>query len=261
MSKTHQIIHFLRHRLTALHGGHGVHSPFVYQLCEEVFYNSAHLYRFDYLTALREALKEDKTVISMEDLGAGSLKFTSSQRTIGSIIQHGISTAPQAEMLAKLLNFMKLDNCIELGTSIGLTSLYLASTGATVHTIEGCRDLYAYAKQLGEKASVKNIVYHFGNFDKVMPPLLTEIKQPALFYIDGNHTYEATLRYVNWCLTAVQEDSIIALDDIYWNAEMTRAWEKVRQMEQVSISLDLFHTGLLFFKKAPREKIHYKIRL
>lgn len=259
MSKTHQIKNFIRHHFAALHGGHGVHSPFVYQLCEEVFYNTAQLYRFDYLNAIRETLKHDKTTITMEDLGAGSLKFKSTERTIASIVEHGISTQPQAEMLARLLNYLKVETCIELGTSIGLTTLYLASTGATVHTIEGCSDLFKYAKQLGEKTKTETIIYHFGNFDSVLPKVLPQVKQPAFFYIDGNHTYEATLRYVQWCMAFIQEDSIIALDDIYWNAEMTRAWEEVKKEDAVRISLDLFHTGLLFFKKAPLEKIHYKL--
>ncbi len=261
MSKFHQIKNFIWHRLTATHGGHGVHSPFVYLLCEEVFYNEAKLYRFDYLSALREGLKDDSTLIKMEDLGAGSLKFTSTTRSIRAIIEHGISTQKQAEMLARLLNYLKLDECIELGTSIGLTTLYLSSSGTTVHTVEGCTDLYHYAKKLGERANAINVHYYFGNFDHYLPKLLEGNVKPRFIYIDGNHTYEATLRYVKWCMKHLHEDCVIALDDIYWNAEMTKAWETVCAMTEVRVSIDLFHTGLLFFTTAPQEKIHYRIRI
>jgi len=259
MSKLHQIKHYLLHVMKALHGGHGVHSPFVYSLCEEVFYNDATLYKFPYLNLKREGLLKDQTWITMEEYGAGSLKFKSSKRKIADITKHGISPIKQSEMLSKLVNYLKMETCVELGTSVGLNALYLASTGAEVHTIEGCKDLYEFAKKLNQQPHFEKLHHHLGLFDDVLPILLTQSSSPLFIYIDGNHTYEATLRYVNWCIEHANAETVIALDDIYWNAQMTKAWQEVRQLDAVTISIDLYHTGLLFFRKEPKEKLHYQL--
>lgn len=260
MSKLHQIKHYILHALKASHGGHGVHSPFVYSLCEEVFYNDAKLYLFPYLSLKREQLLKDSTWITMEEHGAGSLKFTSSQRRVSEITKYGISQEKQSEMLSKLISYLKIETCLELGTSVGLNALYLASSGAQVHTIEGCKGLYEFAKTLNQQPHFEKLHHHYGLFDDVFPQLLAQSKSPLFVYIDGNHTYEATLKYVNWCMQHANAYTVIALDDIYWNAQMTNAWNKVREMEQVTISIDLYTTGLLFFRNEPREKIHYYLR-
>lgn len=70
-----------------------------------------------------------------------------------------------------------------------------------------------------------------------------------MFFFDGNHQEEATLQYFEACLKKTNEDSIFVFDDIHWSSGMTAAWNKIKAHPQVSISIDLFQLGILFFRK------------
>jgi hypothetical protein len=119
----HQIKNFLHHFFTAKRNGHGVHSPFAYQLCEEVFYNKNKFYCFEELNAIRNLLLTNETELTVEDFGAGSKTFDSDKRKINALAKSGISTNKQSEILFKLLNFLNCKSSIELGTSLGLNTL------------------------------------------------------------------------------------------------------------------------------------------
>jgi hypothetical protein len=65
--------------------------------------------------------------------------------------------------------------------------------------------------------------------------------------MDANHHYEPTLKYFNWLLPVIHSMSIIIMDDIHYSAEMEKAWEEIKNHEQVHASIDLFRCGILFF--------------
>ena len=256
----HQIINYVKHYFTAKRKGHSVHSPFAYKLCEEVFYNNNQFYDFNTLKKLREELIKNKSEITVEDFGAGSKIFKSGKRSIDSIVQTGISTEKQSELLYKLINFLKPEIIIELGTSIGLNTLYLtnANKKAKVYSIEGSKSLSDFAKQLALKQNVKNCDYIEGKFDEQLPRLLDQLKQLDFFYVDGNHTYPATINYFNLALTKMHSYSVFVFDDIYWSKEMTKAWREIKKHPSVTLSVDTFYFGILFFREEIKEKIELK---
>jgi len=253
-TKCHQVYFYFLHFLKAKRKGHGVHSPFAYYLCEEVFYNTSAFYEFEKLQAIRASLLQNQEAIPVIELGAGSQRLSEQQRKVSEITRHGISSSRQSELLFRLIQVLKLGNVIELGTSVGLTSLYLQAAGAETYTIEGNPHLTKFAKTLAEKKGYSDIHFCEGHFDKILPILREELKTINLLYIDGNHRYEATLRYVTDSLPYLTNDSVIILDDIYWSPEMTKAWKEICRLPQVTLALDLYHFGILFFKKEIMEK-------
>ncbi len=256
----HQIIHFIKHWLQAKRNGHGVHSPFAYQLCEEVFYNGNHFYDFDELKKIRTTLLNNTTELIVEDHGAGSKTFTSNKRKVNAIARKGISSAKQSELLYKLINFLKCNNSIELGTSIGLNTLYLANANKTGHvfTIEGSKQLSCFAADLAKENNLQNIEFLNALFDNALPPLIEKINSLDLFYVDGNHTYEATLRYFTSALSKKNNSSVFIFDDIYWSPDMTRAWKEIKKHPSVTLSIDAFYFGLIFFRDEIKEKVDLK---
>lgn len=144
--------------LTAKRKGHGVHSPFVYALCENVFYNPHPYYDFERLAQVRSRLLQDDTLLQTENFGAGSRKFRSSERKVSALARHGISSRKQSEVLYRLANFMKCNSILELGTSLGLNTLYLAShnPACKVITVEGSASLHDFARKLAEETKVTN---------------------------------------------------------------------------------------------------------
>ena len=78
--------------------------------------------------------------------------------------------------------------------------------------------------------------------------------------MDGNHRKIATLNYFSYLKTKCAPASIIIFDDIHWSLEMEEAWEQIKQEESVTLTIDLFFIGLVFFNPDFKEKQHFTIR-
>ncbi len=258
----HQIKHYIKHCFTAKYSGHGVHSPFAFQLCEEVFYNRNGFYDLEELQKIKKQLLNDKTEVIVEDFGAGSKTFNSNKRRIKDLAAKGTSTSRQSEILYKLVNFLNCTTIIELGTSIGLNTLYLAKVNKNtkVITVEGSKALVEFARALAKKNNITNIDFVHARFDDVLPTLLQN-DPSVLLYIDGNHTYEATIHYFNLALAKKDKSTVLVFDDIYWSSGMTKAWNEIRSNASVTMSIDLFYFGIVFFKEEVKEKVNIKLML
>ena len=105
---------------------------------------------------------------------------------------------------------------MELGTSIGLSAMYMAfaSKKAQVHTIEGCPQTAQIAMHNFNIMTLDNIKTHVGTFEEVLPPLLPTIAPLDMVYIDGNHQLQATLDYFQLCVPYMNENTVVVLDDI-----------------------------------------------
>ena len=259
----HLVLHFIKHFFTATRRGHGVHSPFIFQLCEEVFYNSNTFYDFEELQKVRQELLQNLNTIQIEDFGAGSKILNTKNRKIKDIAAHGVSKVHQAEMLFRLINFLKSQSIIELGTSLGLTTLYLAKANskAKVFTIEGSKSLSEFASELAFKHDIKNIQFIHSKFDLALKQILEKNKTIDFLYIDGNHTYKATVEYFELALSKINNETVFIFDDIYWSAGMTKAWSEIKKHSLVTICIDTFYFGIIFFRKEVKEKIEIKIYL
>jgi predicted O-methyltransferase YrrM len=258
-----RVIAYMRHVLTATRKGHSVHSPFAFALCEEVFYNTLPFYDFEKFAHLRKKILKDQRILQVEDLGAGSSVLKGKERKVADIAAMGISTHRQSEILYRLVHYLGATNVIELGTSIGLNTLYLAKAASRgrVYTVEGAASLSSYAAALAGVANQENIDFINQPFDVALPALLTNNGPPDLVYIDGNHTYNATMKYYAMIREARKDSTVIVLDDIYWNEEMTRAWKEILADKTITLSIDGFVFGLLFFRKEIKERVRLKVLL
>jgi predicted O-methyltransferase YrrM len=239
-----------------------VHSPFAFQLCEEVFYNTNGFYDFERLKKLREELLYDPTEFEIVDLGAGS-KNLGTKRKVNEIVRSGTTNTRQSELLYRLINYLHPKNVIELGTSVGLNTLYLALADkeTKVYSIEGSENLSGYAKNLARKNKIENCEFICGNFDSQLPALLMRIEKIDLVYVDGNHTYDATMRYFQLLLLRKHKDTVLIFDDIYWSEGMTQAWNEIKVHEDVTMSIDTFNFGIIFFKEEVKERVDLRIKL
>jgi predicted O-methyltransferase YrrM len=162
-----------------------------------------------------------------------------------------------AQLLFRLVNHFQPATTLELGTSLGLTTAYLAAANSRqqVITFEGCPNTAAVARETFEKLELKNVRLVEGNLDQTLPATLAGLTKPVDFvFFDGNHRYEPTLRYFEQCLAKAHENSVFVLDDIHWSAEMEQAWEAIKAHSAVTVTVDLFYVGLVFFRKTqPRQ--------
>lgn len=238
-----------------------VHSPFVFDLLNDTLQDKRHFYAFESIEKVRNELLKNSTPLDIVDLGAGSKKTNKNVRLVKDITKTAVSPAYQSRFLFKLAQHMKAENIIELGTSLGITTLYLSgfSSKSTVHTLEGSPAVLNAAQAIFKTFERQNIKVYRGNFDQTLPKILSEIPSLDLCYIDGNHAEEPTLRYFEWCLPHVHKNTVLIFDDIYWSKEMTSAWQKIKVHPSVTLTIDLYYFGLVFFKQDFSEKQHFKI--
>lgn len=251
----HLAAHYLLYRLRAIKL-HGVHSPFVFDLYHQVILHDGNYYTYPLLEALRKELLQNDRTILVTDFGAGPKAGLKKERKISYIARTSAKSPKYAQLLFRLLNRFKPKVVFDLGTSLGITTSYLAKGNqeAQVYTFEGCPAIAAEAKANFHKLKIQNVQQVIGNLDETLPQQLKAVSQLDFVFFDGNHRYEPTMRYFEACLEKHHEDSVFVLDDIYWSADMTRAWQEIKQHPQVLQTVDLFYIGLVFFRKSqPKE--------
>lgn len=241
---------------------HGIHSPFVFDFIENVIQDNRHYYAFDDIELLRNEIYHNNQFIEVEDFGAGSHLQKTRQRKISQIAKIAGRSEKFGKLLFRIVIHSKANQILELGTSLGLGTSYLASARqeAQIHTIEGSKTIAAEAKINFNRLQLQNITQHIGNFDEILLDVLEKSSKFDLIFIDGNHQEQATLRYFQQCLPFISENSIIIFDDIHWSQGMLRAWEKIKSHDSVRLSIDLFYMGVVFFEPAFKEKQHFVLK-
>jgi predicted O-methyltransferase YrrM len=177
------------------------------------------------------------------------------------IARTSLTSPRHARRLYRLARFMKAGNILEIGTSLGITSAYLALArpDARIITLEGCPELSRKAKEHFDRLGIKNIELIEGRFEEKLPEALDRLGKVGLVYIDGNHHKDAMMDYYDQCYDHSCNETIMVFDDIRSSAGMVEAWDILRQKEEVRVSLDLFSTGWLIFRKES-SKQHFRLR-
>lgn len=260
MKKLHFIYNYLIYRIKNVNE-HGVHSPFIYELMLSTIYNRKAFYSYGLIEKIRQDLLSSKQKLNCIDLGAGSHFQNKVSKSVYEIAGASAKPAKYAQLLFRMVDHFQPATILELGTSLGISSAYLAAANskAKLITIEGCEEIAAIAKQNFEKLELKNIEQVLGNFDEVLSGVLKKTDRLDLVFFDGNHRKEPTLNYFKQCLEKAVETSVFVFDDIYWSPEMKEAWEEIKNNERVTVSLDLFYMGIVFFRKE-QVKEHFVIR-
>ncbi|MBT33710.1 MAG: SAM-dependent methyltransferase [Thalassobius sp.] len=251
--------HYLNYQLKATNA-HGIHSPFVFKLYNEVINSEKYFYAFDDIEDLRMDLLVSSKVIEVKDFGAGSKVFKSNQRSVSKMAKYALSDEKTGQMLFRLIEFLKPETIFELGTSLGINTLYLAKawTQGKVTTFEGCPETLKIAQQNFEKLKA-NIHTVEGNIDETLPEELKKHDKVDFVFFDANHRKSATLKYFHACLEKVDENTVFVFDDIYWTKDMGEAWDEIKNHHEVMLSIDLFDLGLVFFRKN-QPKQHFLLR-
>ncbi len=249
-----QYAHYRWHARNA----HGLHSPFVFQLYAEVIGSGKQFYAFEEIEKVRKSLLYSNKRIEVTDLGAGSRKLKQSTRKIAEIVQHSAVTPKKGALLFRLVEYFRPEQVLELGTSVGIGTLYLqlAHRSATIITFEGCPHTAAVAQKTFEKMGLSPSLV-VGNLEDTLPQTLEKIPKVDLVYMDANHTYQATLHYFESILPKLHENSVVVVDDIRWSADMKQAWDVLCQRPEILLSLDLFDCGILLLRnKQPKQHFH-----
>ncbi|MGM0531740.1 MAG: O-methyltransferase [Bacteroidota bacterium] len=244
-------LHFL---VSARHfKGYGLHSPFIFQLYRKVISK-----RDDEvlkgIKKFRKYLMRSKTLVDCceFDPGAGS-KYRQKQTYVklNKLIRNSSVPHKYGKVLYYLVNNFQPSNILELGTSVGISTLYLALAWekTKVWSIEASRGKLSIARDNLQTLGITNVYLYNGWFDRQLTRVLDHMPSVDMVFIDGDHKMQNTLNYFELILDFVHNDTVIVIDDIHWSSDMESAWEEIRYYENVRVSVDLFRMGILFFRK------------
>ena len=254
---------FLYYYFTASNGkGHGIHSPFVFDLITNVLKDKKQYDCYDKIEARRKILLQDSQVITVQDFGAGSAVIKTNKRKVSDIAASSLKSKKFAQLLFRMVNYYQPQTILELGTSFGITTAYLASgnAAAKVFTCEGADTIANIAQQNFNKLGLKNIDLIIGDFARTLPQVLTRLNTVDLAFIDGNHQKEPTLDYFRQLARCSTSSTVLIFDDIHWSKEMEAAWNEIKQAAGVTLTVDLFFIGIVFFNTNIKIPQHFTIR-
>lgn len=234
------------------HTKYGVHSPFVYELITKVLQDHSHYPEYKQAEEIRKQCLHNRRVIEISNYGAVKRKSSRGNelKKVKTIAKSAIS--PRCgRLLFRLVKYFAPESIIEMGTSLGISTIYIASAApkANFATIEGCSTTADLATENLGKTGLHNVNMTIGDFSVTLPRLLAVRKPLGFAFFDGNHTYKATLEYFNLCLEASNENSVFVFHDIHWSRGMEEAWNEICKHPRVAVSIDLFELGLVFFRK------------
>jgi predicted O-methyltransferase YrrM len=232
---------------------HSVHSPFVYSLVDEVLRNKTDYPEFREIEELRQKLLSKSQLIEITDFGAGANLKSYEHRfeRVSALARKSSVDAKYGRLLFRLVGYFKSETILELGTSLGISTLYLALANreAQVYTLEGCTTKSEQASTNFQALNALNIDLHIGRFDIVLPDLLKNLKKLDFAFIDGHHTFDATIDNFETLLKIAHNDTVFIFDDIHWSRGMEKAWQQITDHQHVTVSIDLFRFGIVFLKK------------
>jgi predicted O-methyltransferase YrrM len=228
---------------------HSVHSPFVFKLYREVITREFDRNSYAVIESAREKLGKlgELHYCSYSTTVNGNI----AQRSIGSIARSSSVRPRYGRLLSRLVAYFNPNEILEIGTSLGISTLYLARNfkGSQILSLEGCRDCTAFATQHLSHALPGIVDVIQGEFSETLPVVLQKIDRLGFAFIDGNHRKDAVLSYVEMMKPYMLNGSIIVVDDIHWSLEMEEAWAIIAKDQHVTVTIDLFFFGLLIFRE------------
>jgi len=224
-----RIFKYINHLFHVRHRyGHGIHSPYLFEFINQVLFNSM----------------ETK-------VPAGILEEHRKLRSESSFARCSSVPKKYACLLYRITRWFRPEMIVELGTGMGISTMYLASASpeTPLHTIERDADRARMAAQLIGRCCPGAVSIHRGEMEEELETILTLVPGRFLVFLDGNHHYDPTVRIVRKLLDRAGEEAVIVMDDIYWSRGMQRAWKEINSWPEVRVGVDLFHMGILLLRR------------
>ncbi|GGF16538.1 O-methyltransferase [Echinicola rosea] len=253
--KIHPIFAYIRYFLSKV-DRHSLQAPYAYKAYEGLKEFSKNK-RSPALEYKRRKLLSNPTEITIQDHGTGSLHLKTPLRKISAITRHSSSKPKFSLLYQYFCSLTPAQVVVELGTCVGVTTSYLAqSAKGEVYTFEGAVELADVAKTTFSEFT--NIHLVLGRIQETLPGVLREISTVDFALIDAHHDYQATIQFWETLLPSLKKSSIVAIGDIHRSRDMENAWKELKAHDAVSMSMDFYECGILFFT-AGIKKQHYTL--
>lgn len=251
LSRIHIICDFIKFFISAKTIDQ-IDSPFYFEFHQRVI-KSYQSYNDKSISLYREALKSDQTIVKVGNVGAKSQITKKNKVSVSHISQNAVSKDFKCKLLLFIVNFFKSQTILELGTSLGVSTLYLAKADnlKKIISVEGEMDIYRYIQN---KVADGKLTLLNSTFTDFFVKAINDSELYDCIVIDGDHTYNATIDNFNQSRKILSENGIIILDDIYWSKGMKNAWKYIQNEHHEFHTINLFFYGIVF-KNARLKKL------
>lgn len=228
--------------------GFGVHSPFVYNLITKVIEERCGYYSFYDIELLRKQLLFREERLTYPDRQKrGRMK----SRTIGEIVKREAIKPRHGALLFRLVNYFKSVRILQLGPTMGLSTLYLTSYASHLQCValENVSEFATIARQVFDKAARNPIDLRVGDYQTLLPEALRDMKQVDCVFFNTLYELYDNFRLFEACLDYVHNDTFFVFEGIRANSQMRKFWQDVCASPDVTVTLDLYSLGIVFFNK------------
>ena len=182
------------------------------------------------------------------------------------MLRHAGASKKRQRLLYRVGAYFKPQRVLELGTHLGMgaTALCLGAKPKCLITVEGCPETAQFTKNNFNRWSqnspdlrgIELVNNNFQDFlnksqglqgSKDSKTLNNTQSTFDLIYLDGHHDGPATLRYFESFKKHTHDTTVLIIDDIHWSKGMSDAWQQIIKDPRVSVSIDTFFCGFLFF--------------
>lgn len=245
-------IHYLKKAKTR----YGLHSPFVYALTDKCLYDKKFYPAYKQMKVYRKSLGKNRNFLKVHDTGAGSSYFKSGRRRIKDLLRVSSASMKEMKLWYRLSRYFQARRVLELGAHLGVSTYAWALGAEKVTAVEGDPVLAGFAQKQLQQYGASNVELVTALFDNYLQDASGTYD---ILFLDGDHTYEATMRYYPLLKKLMHEDSLLILHDIHWSPGMQKAWEEIIRDPEMHVTIDLFCCGLVF-KRPGQYKEHFVIR-
>lgn len=211
--------------------GYGVHSPFAFNLITWVIYEKLPYYAFlDLKEKRRKYLKSNQCFPDKK-----------------------YRTEKIDRLIFRLVNYFQPSTLLDIGTSSGLSTLYMSAVGKSVCCIsmDNTNDANGFACRLLE--DTENVKLHVGNISQDLPCIIASLQKIDFLHL--NYPY-ANDDVFEKCMSKIHAYSVMVVDGIHTSKEMQKWWDKIVSDDRIGITFDLYSVGIVFFDKT-KIKQHY----
>ena len=226
---------------------------------------------------IRDGYLASNETIKITDYGSGNPTSRRSNQqmhegvikkeTVSEVCKRASTKNKWGQLIFKLIRDFKPENCLELGTCLGISGAYQVSAlklngkGQFI-TVEGSPEIAKIADNGLKKLNYQGYKVNVGRFFDVLPKILSKNNLIDFVFIDGHHDKIATKKYYEFIYPYLNERSIVIFDDINWSDGMKEVWKIIHEEgEGIKTSFDFYKWGICFIDKNKKEseRSFYKI--
>jgi len=218
---------------------------------------------FEVLQQFRQNLSVNERSISFVEIGSDS------EMTVAEVAQRAASPEIWARFFYHLSKAEPTENILEIGTNLGVSGQYFIKAlegkkNGKFITLEGVKGLCEIAEnQFGSLVDPSRFEVLHGLYDQTLIDIVNRGMLFNLVFIDGNHQYNATLRYLEMLKNNLADKALVIFDDIHWSNGMRKAWRELCKQKGVVLSVNFFKLGVIVFdsKSTQLTSDHYQLFL